>query len=67
MKVESLDETGTTDLSVDITDPDSTSTIQLNRPITKVTSSDSQSAKEVTASCTNFQELDEMQSSIFLN
>ncbi len=32
VKVESLDETGTTDLSVDITDPDSTSSIQLNRP-----------------------------------
>ena len=32
VKVESLDETGTTDLSVDITDPDSTPSIQLNRP-----------------------------------
>ena len=32
VKVESLDSTGTTDLSVAISDPDSTSSIQLNRP-----------------------------------
>ena len=32
VKVESLDETGTTNLDVDVTDPDNTSTIQLNRP-----------------------------------
>ncbi|BAQ84586.1 hypothetical protein [uncultured Mediterranean phage uvMED] len=32
VKVESLDETGTTDLSVDVTDPDKTFTIPLARP-----------------------------------